>query len=232
MTYGFQELGQRPDRRAAPPRNGAVRAGHCTRILVPVDFSRANDGAVAEAIARAVPNDSTIWLLHVVEPDPALAGMEAVVLAKPEATVVAEAVARLELLAARARTSTSGYVIDAIVRQGRRDEVICRVADELHADLIVLGQHEHGWWVRRLARTTTERILRHAPCPVLALPGAGTADDAMYDIEGGVAGEGAVPEPSRERINNDEAQAAPGASSRATTRDPGASSQPLRMLNE
>lgn len=142
MISTLRDSAIRQEKREGPaesPRFGTIHAGRCSTILVPIDLSRANERAITEAVARAIPRESTIWLLHIVEPVPALGGREAVIQTKPDAVVVAEAIARLERLAAPPRDL--GHTVDVIVRQGRRDEMICWIASELHADLIVLGQH-------------------------------------------------------------------------------------------
>ena len=41
------------------------------------------------------------------------------------------------------------------------------MASEIQADLIVLSTHGRTGWERALLGSTAERIIRHAPCPVL-----------------------------------------------------------------
>ena len=47
---------------------------------------------------------------------------------------------------------------------------IVEVANELHPDLIVLGSTEKGFFLRLLAGSVSEYVVRHAPCPVLVVP--------------------------------------------------------------
>jgi len=47
---------------------------------------------------------------------------------------------------------------------------IVEVANELQPDLIVLGSHEKGFFMRLLAGSVSEYVVRHAPCPVLVVP--------------------------------------------------------------
>ncbi len=52
---------------------------------------------------------------------------------------------------------------------------IVEIANELHPDLIVLGSHEKGFFLRLLAGSVSEYVVRHAPCPVLVVPHRGAA---------------------------------------------------------
>jgi nucleotide-binding universal stress UspA family protein len=46
---------------------------------------------------------------------------------------------------------------------------VCRVAEELHVDVIVVGSHGRGAIERILLGSVSEQIVRHAPCPVLVV---------------------------------------------------------------
>jgi len=47
---------------------------------------------------------------------------------------------------------------------------IVAIANELHPDLIVLGSVEKGFFLRLLAGSVSEFVVRHAACPVLVVP--------------------------------------------------------------
>jgi nucleotide-binding universal stress UspA family protein len=46
---------------------------------------------------------------------------------------------------------------------------IVRLARELHADLIVMATHGRGFFSHAILGSTTERVVRRAPCPVLVV---------------------------------------------------------------
>lgn len=66
-------------------------------------------------------------------------------------------------------------------RQGLRHEVICMEADTVNgivgaaanADLMVMTTKGHDGFMDMLRGDTTERVLRRAPCPLLAVPAGG-----------------------------------------------------------
>jgi nucleotide-binding universal stress UspA family protein len=66
---------------------------------------------------------------------------------------------------------TAGPVrVTRSARAGNVIEQILRTATECQADLIAMATAGHQGFQDALRGSTTERVLRHAPCPVLAVP--------------------------------------------------------------
>jgi len=57
-----------------------------------------------------------------------------------------------------------------IHRNGNVEEEILKAAQDYDADLIVMATQGHRGFLDALRGSTTERIVRHATCPVLAVP--------------------------------------------------------------
>lgn len=57
-----------------------------------------------------------------------------------------------------------------IYKQGDVERQILHAADECRADLIVMATQGHQGFLDALRGSTTERIVRNAKCPVLAVP--------------------------------------------------------------
>lgn len=138
------------------------------RILVPVDFSKPADKALRYAVSFARQFDAKITLLHVSPQTcyPAeLAGFPTVI---PPNEPGAKAIrARLEAHAARfvppeLRDRT-------LLRVGPAFDEICRVARAGKTDLIIIATHGHTGLKHALLGSTAERVVRHAPCPVLVV---------------------------------------------------------------
>jgi len=55
------------------------------------------------------------------------------------------------------------------VLAGTPHREIVRFAEEQQADLVVMATHGRGFIVHALMGSTTERVIRHAPCPVMAV---------------------------------------------------------------
>jgi hypothetical protein len=60
--------------------------------------------------------------------------------------------------------------VETIVRGGAPADQIIRVADEVEADLIVIGGRGKGAMEAIVLGSVAYRVLHHAPCPVLVTP--------------------------------------------------------------
>ena len=78
---------------------------------------------------------------------------------------LAEAGEELERTAAALTTAK----IDKRIEVGDVAGTICRVAADVHADVIVVGSHGRGAIERILLGSVSEQVVRHAPCPVLVV---------------------------------------------------------------
>ena len=60
-----------------------------------------------------------------------------------------------------------GVTVRDAVTQGKPSAEIVRMAQEEGVDMIVLGTHGKGMLDKAIFGSTTERVVRRAPCPVL-----------------------------------------------------------------
>ncbi len=59
--------------------------------------------------------------------------------------------------------------VETIFTEGDPGHEIVRVAEELNADLIVLGTHGYKGWKRFNLGSVAELVVKHAPCAVLTI---------------------------------------------------------------
>jgi nucleotide-binding universal stress UspA family protein len=123
-------------------------------ILFPIDQSRQAMETAAMALQLAKSHGSRLVLLAVVE-------SEEGVMHDPDA------VARL-LSEVRERFERAGVACEVIEREGKPAFVIGDVADEINADLIVMGTR--GITIETDQQSTAARVIQLAPCPVLVVP--------------------------------------------------------------
>lgn len=86
-----------------------------------------------------------------------------------------QAAAHFELMhvgevAPRFGGSGNDTVFPVTLQHGDPVDVILATADEKQVDLIAMPTAGHHGFLDALRGSTTERVLRHAACPVLALP--------------------------------------------------------------
>ena len=65
-----------------------------------------------------------------------------------------------------------GIDCEALLAEGRPDQVVVETANNRQADLIVVGSHGRGGLSRLLLGSVSERIMGQAQCPVLIVPGS------------------------------------------------------------
>jgi len=140
------------------------------RILVPHDFSPHSDAAVALADRLVALSGARLHFVHAIQAPFMHAVTPSGVVALALPSVVSEA-ALLEAEEALRRIADVGRrgAVGVHVLEGRAPDVICAVAGQLPADLIVMGTHGRTGLVHALLGSVAERVLRRAPCPVLTV---------------------------------------------------------------
>lgn len=128
-------------------------------VLFPIDQSRESREAVDTVVNIVKTYGSRLVLLSVVETSDAEGGVM-----KSE-----EAVARL-LQDAQSLFSEQSIEADVIEREGMPSFTICDVADEIDANLIVMGCRGLGLTNEGAAESVTSRVINLSPCPVLVVP--------------------------------------------------------------
>lgn len=134
-------------------------------ILHPTDFSAYSDYAFRLACALARDYGARLVLLHVAKLP---------VMAYGEGVVPPDPVLYREHLWERLQQVQTGDVkIPAEYRlmEGDAATEILRIADETHADLILLGTHGRTGLGRLLMGSVAEQVVRRATCPVLTVKG-------------------------------------------------------------
>ena len=123
-------------------------------VLFPIDQSRQTMETAGVALELAKTHGSRLVVLSVVE-------------AEEGAMHAAAAVAKL-LEQARASFEQAGVPCEMLEREGKPAFVIGDVADEINADVIVMGTR--GISLESNEPSTAARVIQLAPCPVLVVP--------------------------------------------------------------
>ncbi len=139
------------------------------RILVGCDFSPDSGLAFQYALAMAQEFEAELHLVHVVEPpvyQNVLFSDVSSGLYNHEA-MLEELDDKLERMVPDDARNWCDLKIG--LREGKPDEELTRYADIHDVDLIVLGVRGHGLVETLFVGSTTDRVARRAPCPVLSV---------------------------------------------------------------
>jgi nucleotide-binding universal stress UspA family protein len=131
-------------------------------ILHPTDFSDTATRAFKYACEMARDNRARLVAMHVLEPvGPLMA--DGIMLPMETEYVRGAAREQLRTLAPTER----GFEFERMFREGLAPDAIVEAADEVRADLIVMGTHGRSGLSRLLLGSVAEQVLRRARCPVL-----------------------------------------------------------------
>lgn len=149
----------------AVPQTAAIAPAAFKKILCPIDDSPAAARALREAVALGRETVGCVTVLHVVasesdEPDAGHAENQRRGGLDRARTWIHEQ------LAAEDRT---GCAIEEVVAVNRVDQEILQRAAALPADLIVMGAPGRSGLGAMVHGSTTQRVVRGATCPVLAV---------------------------------------------------------------
>jgi nucleotide-binding universal stress UspA family protein len=143
------------------------------KVLVATDFSPVSETALVYGRALARTFDGTLHVLHVVEDlasrfsyaDPAVVGF-----GPEQLQADLEHTARAQLEAAVSETDRRELHAVPVFRVGNSPaKQICEYATEAAIDVIVIGATGRGAVDRMLMGSVADKVVRHAPCPVLAV---------------------------------------------------------------
>jgi universal stress protein A len=141
---------------------------HLRKILVPVDFSPNCQESILYARHFAEQFEAEICLLHVVEPVVVTNDFGYVPILPNDLEEQ-----RLEGAGKELRTLANslgaGVAVESKVLLGRAWKEITDAARTLPADLLIVSTHGFTGIKHALLGSVAEKIVRHAPCPVLVV---------------------------------------------------------------
>ncbi|GAB4537761.1 MAG: universal stress protein [Pleurocapsa sp.] len=126
-------------------------------ILFSIDVTREARKA-AEIVADLVKiHQSKLFILSVVETN-----AEGVMSSKTQVAQLLEQ--------AKSFLAKQSIEAETLEKEGQPAFIICDVADEINADLIVMGCRGLGLVEEASSDSVTSRVINLAPCPVLVIP--------------------------------------------------------------
>jgi len=139
------------------------------RILVPIDFSEHSKKALQYAIPFAEQFKASLDLLYVVEPTVYPADFSFGQVGFPAIEDELKQRGGDELKGLIKREIGDRVEARSTVRIGKAFNEIDQFAQEASIDLIIIATHGHSGMEHVLFGSTAEKVVRHAPCPVLVV---------------------------------------------------------------
>lgn len=164
-------------------------------ILVAIDFSKKTDAVLKQAAALSKALGAKLWILHVTT-DEAQAlmfeatqyssfsagfGGEDMPIITPGQIQAAQDINAMEtrrehkeLQHITAHLRDKGLEVQGVLAEGDPGKLIVAKAEEVKADILILGSHGHGCLLKALLGSVSEAVMSHARCNVMVVP---TRDD-------------------------------------------------------
>jgi len=139
-------------------------------ILVPIDFSAVKNSLVSTAGDLAKALGAKLWLVHVAAPDPDFVGFRVgpEYIREQRADILRKE--HQDIQAIGAQLKAKGIDTEALLVQGPTTDTLLEVAQNVSADLIVMGSHGHSALFRAFVGSVSEQVLKESKVPVLIVP--------------------------------------------------------------
>lgn len=146
------------------------------RILCPIDFSDASRAALDQAATIAEWFDAAITAVHVSSPARVIEGpLLFAALPVGDVSDTPGSRAQRALIECVRPLRDRGLAVDAVVVEDSDvDRRILAIAETVSTDLLVIGTHGRTGLDWLIVGSVTDKILRHATCPVLTVPPSAT----------------------------------------------------------
>jgi nucleotide-binding universal stress UspA family protein len=127
-------------------------------VLFPIDRSRESQQAATVVLELVKSLQSELHILSVVAAD------------ADDAAMASESAVESLLEEAKAMFAAEGIAAKILERSGKPAFTICDVADEINAEVIVMGSRGLGLTTEGATDSVAQKVLSLSPCPVLVIP--------------------------------------------------------------
>ena len=148
-----------------------------THILCPIDFSESSYKALETAEELAVHFEAKLTVLHVVQDIPELPALPTnPSIDIPEYQEKLEEAGKIALEMTIKDKVSSVVEAQAMIKNGRPADVIVDVANVLNPNFLVISTHGESGVTHFMFGSVTEKVMRHASCPVLTVQARDAGD--------------------------------------------------------
>jgi nucleotide-binding universal stress UspA family protein len=142
---------------------------HCTRILIPVDFSETSLLAFKHGAYLASQTKASLYLLHVINTPFISQDMFLPVVTLEDQSLIQDKVTqKLGEIAADIKAEY-GIDVESIIRTGSPFVEIGKVAKEIDASIIIMGTHGYSPIKEIMIGSVALKVITKSPCPTMVM---------------------------------------------------------------
>lgn len=145
------------------------------KVILATDGTKQSDAAIEITKTLNLNDGDEIWIISVLDMAlPLSVDIYAGYLPSTEeietaAKETAEKTLDTTALKLKEIFTNSGIIIQTELLSGSPESRIVEKAEEIHADLIIVGSHGYNRWERLLLGSVSDSVIHHAPCSVLVV---------------------------------------------------------------
>lgn len=139
-------------------------------ILVTVDFDKGEELLIEKAFQMASAFGSKLWLMHIAAPDPDFVGYDVGPKYIRDSRASELRKEHRQVQAYSESLKKRGVNSEGLLVQGATIEMIIKESKKLNVDLIISGQHDHGFFYKAFVGSVSAGIIKKSKIPVLIVP--------------------------------------------------------------
>jgi nucleotide-binding universal stress UspA family protein len=149
------------------------------KVLIALDYNPTAQKVAELGFAMAKAMNAEIVLLHVIS-DPVyyssanyspVMGFTGFMDMDPQQLNITEELKKAsQHFLEKSKHHLGDKTIQTLVKEGDCADSIIKTAEELHADIIVMGSHSQKWLENIIMGSVTEKVLHHTSIPIFIIP--------------------------------------------------------------
>lgn len=156
-----------------------MKTNNVKKVLIALDYDPTAQKVAEEGFSMAKAMNAEVILLHVIS-DPVyyfsdefspIMGFKGYMDFGPLQTVTAEGLKKASLhFLEKTKIHLGDRTILTVVKEGEFAKTILKTAQEMHADIIVVGSHSTKWLENIVMGSVTEKVLHLCTKPLFIIP--------------------------------------------------------------
>lgn len=140
-------------------------------IVVAIDFTSLTETLIRQAMELARPFGAKLWLLHIAAPNPDFVGYEVGPQHVRDKRAEELREEHRDLQGHARHIREQGLEAESLLIGGPLVKSLLQEAQDVEADLIIIGAHSHSTLFDKLFGSTNQELIKQSTIPLLIIPG-------------------------------------------------------------